>query len=79
MIKALIRIMFSAVALLCAVSLAGAEDSVEGKFLSNIRQVTSGFEKAGEGYFSPDGKTLVAGGFGTPGDGDNQLYVITLP
>ena len=36
-----------------------AEDSVEGQFLSNIRQVTSGFVKAGEGYFSPDGKQVV--------------------
>jgi TolB protein len=38
---------------------ARAEDSIESKFLSNIRQVTSGFEKAGEGYFSPDGKTII--------------------
>jgi Tol biopolymer transport system component len=36
-----------------------AEDSVESKFLSNIRQVTSGFVKAGEGYFSPDGQQIV--------------------
>jgi TolB protein len=35
------------------------EDSVENRFLSNIRQVTSGFVKAGEGYFSPDGQTIV--------------------
>ncbi len=35
------------------------EDSVESKFLSNIRQVTNGFEKAGEGYFSPDGKSII--------------------
>jgi Tol biopolymer transport system component len=26
--------------------------------LDNVRQVTSGFVKAGEGYFSPDGKTI---------------------
>jgi TolB protein len=36
-----------------------SEDSVEGKFLPNIRQVTTGFVKAGEGYFSPDAKTIV--------------------
>jgi len=36
-----------------------AEDSLEGKFLSNTRQLTSGFVKAGEGYFSPDGKQIV--------------------
>lgn len=36
-----------------------AEESVEPQFLSNIRQVTSGFVRAGEGYFSPDGKQIV--------------------
>jgi TolB protein len=35
------------------------QDSIEGKLLSNTRQLTSGFVKAGEGYFSPDGKTIV--------------------
>ena len=35
------------------------EDSIESKFLTNTRQVTSGFVKAGEGYFSPDGKQIV--------------------
>src|SRR5947207_13655776 len=43
---------------LSAVS-ASAADSIEPKFLSNIRQVTSGFVKAGEGYFSPDGQQIV--------------------
>jgi TolB protein len=38
---------------------ATAKSELEPKFLSNIRQVTSGFTKAGEGYFSPDGKTIV--------------------
>ncbi|MBA4017034.1 MAG: biopolymer transporter Tol [Pirellula sp.] len=33
--------------------------SIESQFLSNMRQVTSGFTKAGEGYFSPDGKQIV--------------------
>ena len=40
-------------------SLAFAEDSLESKYLSNVRQVTSGFVKAGEGYFSPDGETTI--------------------
>ncbi len=34
-------------------------ESIEGKYLSNVRQLTSGFVKAGEGYFSPDGKTII--------------------
>ena len=33
--------------------------SIESKYLKNMRQVTSGFEKAGEGYFSPDGKKII--------------------
>ena len=36
-----------------------AEDSIESNFLSNVRQVTAGFDKAGEGYFSPDGKQII--------------------
>ena len=39
--------------------LAKAQDSIESKYITNIRQVTSGFDKAGEGYFSPDAKTIV--------------------
>ncbi|GAB4159907.1 MAG: hypothetical protein Tsb009_37210 [Planctomycetaceae bacterium] len=31
----------------------------EAKYLGNIRQVTKGFPRAGEGYFSPDGKSIV--------------------
>jgi TolB protein len=33
--------------------------AVESMYLSDVRQVTRGFEKAGEGYFSPDGHTIV--------------------
>jgi len=31
----------------------------ESQYLANIKQVTSGFPRAGEGYFSPDGKHIV--------------------
>lgn len=43
-------------------SLAAAQEtstSIEPQFLKNVRQVTSGFVKAGEGYFSPDGKQII--------------------
>jgi TolB protein len=43
---------------LIAVSAAQAE-SIEPKYFSNLRQLTSGFVKAGEGYFSPDGRTII--------------------
>ena len=36
-----------------------ATESIEGKYLKNVRQVTSGFVKAGEGYFSPNGKQII--------------------
>lgn len=32
---------------------------LERQFLANVRQVTTGFDRAGEGYFSPDSKSLV--------------------
>jgi TolB protein len=38
---------------------ASGQESIEGQHLTNIRQVTSGMVKAGEGYFSPDGQTMV--------------------
>src|SRR5262245_31964061 len=31
----------------------------ESKHLANIKQVTSDFVRAGEGYFSPDGRTVI--------------------
>ena len=37
----------------------GAGESEEAAFLSNVRQVTRDFVKAGEGYFSPDGQTII--------------------
>lgn len=56
--------LFLLAALLAAVSTAqcGAEDAPlttgEAKHLSHLRQVTSKFPRAGEGYFSPDGKEI---------------------
>lgn len=39
---------------------AAADDSIEGRYLHNIRQLTgSEFVKAGEGYFSPDQTTII--------------------
>lgn len=38
---------------------ADAPLSVESKYLSGVRQVTSDYQKAGEGYFSPDGREIV--------------------
>ncbi|MBX7165595.1 MAG: biopolymer transporter Tol [Pirellulales bacterium] len=35
------------------------ESALEAQFLKNVRQVTHGFVKAGEGYFSPDGTQII--------------------
>jgi Tol biopolymer transport system component len=53
------RWLWSLTAVLMSTSLASAQDSIEGKTLSNVRQVTSGMQKAGEGYFSPDGQSII--------------------
>lgn len=46
-------------ALILFSSIARDADSIESKYLGTPRQITSGFVKAGEGYFSPDGKTII--------------------
>ena len=54
---------FCAICLLCqafwSARAALAEDSVEPNYLSGVRQVTAGYVRAGEGYFSPDGRTII--------------------
>lgn len=52
---------FWACGLSAALSFAQAPpvSELEGKSLRSVRQVTSGMEKAGEGYFSPDGKSII--------------------
>jgi TolB protein len=55
-----------------------AADSIESRHLGNIRQLTSGFVKAGEGYFSPDGGTIIYQA--VPQDYPfYQIYKQTLP
>lgn len=51
--------------------------ALEKRFLTNVRQVTSGFERAGEGYFSPDGKTIVYQAY-PPGYPFYQIYTQPL-
>jgi TolB protein len=52
-------------------------ESIEANFLSNLRQVTFGFVKAGEGYFSPDGKLICYQAI-TPDYPFYQIYVQPL-
>ena len=53
----MIRFAFIQMAVILAVS--GLSHANESTHLKNIRQVTFGLPRAGEGYFSPDGETIV--------------------
>ncbi len=74
---------FSCCALfLCVGSVALAADGpqltpLEAKHLAGLRQVTFGFPRAGEGYFSPDGQWIVFQAY-PPGYPFYQIYVQRL-
>jgi Tol biopolymer transport system component len=58
----------------------GFDPALEGRYLTHIRQVTfpsMGFDRAGEGYFSPDGKKII---FQAVMSGENhfQIFVMDL-
>jgi TolB protein len=51
----------------------------ESQYLSNIRQITTNFARAGEGYFSPDGKKIIFQAEETKtGNPFYQIYVMDL-
>ena len=50
---------------------------LEARHLGNIRQVTSGFSRAGEGYFRPDGRAIIFQASKAPG-GNYQIYTLDL-
>lgn len=57
-----------------------AQSSHEEPYLSNIRQLTftsMGFEKAGEAYFSPDGKSIIFQAV-PQGQKGYQIYILPL-
>jgi Tol biopolymer transport system component len=49
----------------------------EAKHLKNIHQVTSGFARAGEGYFRPDGKAVIFQA-ARAGEDEYQIYTLDL-
>ncbi len=60
---------------LSVVAAQAEEDSakLEAKYLKNVRQMTHDFDRAGEGYFSPDQKQII---FQAEEKGDNPFYQI---
>src|SRR4051794_25362224 len=50
---------------------------LEARHLKNIRQVTTGFSRAGEGYFRPDGRAVIFQAT-RPGEQDYQIYTLDL-
>ena len=50
---------------------AGDGQALEAAYLKNVRQVTTDYVRAGEGYFSPDGKSII---FQAEEKGENPFY-----
>lgn len=68
-----------AAALLAALALpAGAQTYAERDFLTRIRRLTVEGKRAGEGYWSPDGKRMVFQSEREPGNPFYQIYVLDL-
>ena len=57
---------------------AGQGDEDESRFLSRIRRLTVEGRRAGEGYFSPDGKEMVFQSEREPGNPFFQIYLLSL-
>src|SRR5687768_16709001 len=73
----------AAVALIAVVTvaLAGAQEGAsnqERDFLTRVRRLTVDGKRAGEGYWSPDGKRLVLQSEREPGNPFYQMYVMDL-
>src|SRR5216683_25869 len=66
--------MFALVACLAVAAEPTDWQKAESPYLQNIRQVTHDFVRAGEGYFSPDGKQIIFQA--EEKDGGNPFYQI---
>src|SRR3954463_6018855 len=64
--------------LVLAGPLQAADDLHERDFLSRVRRLTVEGKRAGEGYWSPDGKRLVFQSEREPGNPFYQIYVLDL-
>jgi len=55
-----------------------ADENRERDFLSRVRRLTVEGKRAGEGYWSPDGKRLVFQSEREPGNPFYQIYTLDL-
>ena len=74
----LVRVSLAAVAAASIGSAPPAAAATEPKFLSNPRQLTLDGRRAGEGYFSADGRKLVFQSEREPGNPFYQIYLMDL-
>lgn len=65
-------------ALLLAIVAAAAHADASDRFVSRTRQLTFEGRRAGEGYFSPDGKKLILQSERYPGNPFFQIYILDL-
>src|SRR5258706_2550195 len=61
-----------------AMSARAADSSGEARFLQNTRQLTFEGRRSGEGYFSPDGKSLIFQSEREAGNPFYQIYILDL-
>ena len=67
-----------AFALVASALFAGEDAALEGRFISNARQLIIEGKRSGEGYFSPDGKRMIFQSEREAGNPFYQMYVLDL-
>ena len=67
-----------AFALVASAVFAGEDAALEGRFVSNARQLIIEGKRSGEGYFSPDGKRMIFQSERDEGNPFYQMYVLDL-
>ena len=71
-------VLFTIIFSLCSLTNSYATETVETQFLKNIRQLTYEGKRAGEGYFSEDGKALIFQSEREPENPFFQIYLLSL-
>ena len=69
-------VLLAAVGLSAQAPASAPTDNLERNYLSRVRRLTVEGKRAGEGYWSPDGKRLVFQSEREPGNPFYQIYVL---